>query len=79
MQWVLIISMFKPLKDYKKNENKIVKVEEILGADVARKAVSDAMVRCPLAALHSLNMEDTAVPHRKQYTFGKCTCARSFS
>jgi inorganic pyrophosphatase len=31
-------------EDYKKNEKKEVKVDEILGADVARKAVSDAMV-----------------------------------
>lgn len=31
-------------EDYKKNENKQVKVEEILGADVARKAIRDAMV-----------------------------------
>mmetsp|Transcript_6050 Transcript_6050/g.17310 ORF Transcript_6050/g.17310 Transcript_6050/m.17310 type:complete len:190 (-) Transcript_6050:472-1041(-) len=30
-------------EDYKKNENKQVKVEEILGADVARKAIRDAM------------------------------------
>lgn len=33
-------------EDYKKNENKQVKVEEILGAEVARKAIKDAMVRC---------------------------------
>lgn len=30
-------------EDYKKNEKKEVKVEEILGADAARKAIKDAM------------------------------------
>lgn len=31
-------------EDYKKNENKEVKVDEFLGAEVARKTVTDAMV-----------------------------------
>ena len=32
-------------EDYKKNENKEVKVDEILGRDEALKAIKDAMVR----------------------------------
>lgn len=31
-------------EDYKKNENKEVKVDEFLGAEVARKTVLDSMV-----------------------------------
>ena len=36
-------------EDYKKNEHKEVKVDEFLGADLARKTISEAMVSsCPL-------------------------------
>jgi hypothetical protein len=41
-------------EDYKKNEKKEVKVDEILGADVARKAVSDAMVSTAMSKARRL-------------------------
>lgn len=31
-------------EDYKKNENKEVKVDEFLGADLAKKTITDSMV-----------------------------------
>ena len=47
-------------EDYKKNENKEVKVDEFLGADLAKKTITDSMVckfllaDCPLSSLHFL-------------------------
>ena len=43
-------SLFLPrrfFEDYKKNEKKEVVVDDILGADAARKAISEAMVGPP--------------------------------
>lgn len=33
-------------EDYKKNENKEVKVDEFLGADLAKKTITESMVSC---------------------------------
>ena len=57
-------------EDYKKNEKKEVKVDEILGADVARKAVSDAMVSTCSMCLMCMQSVHIAAPgqadiHRK--------------
>ena len=40
-------------EDYKKNENKEVKVDEILGREEALKAIRDAMVRAVHALPHA--------------------------
>ena len=39
-----IVLPYRFFKDYKKNEHKEVKVDEFLGADLARKTISEAMV-----------------------------------
>ena len=38
-------------EDYKQLESKIVKVDDILGAEVARKTIQEAMVRGQLPVL----------------------------
>lgn len=44
-----VIPVARFFEDYKKNENKEVKVDEFLGAEVARKTVLDSMVSsCPV-------------------------------
>jgi hypothetical protein len=67
-------------EDYKKNEKKEVKVDEILGADVARKAVSDAMVSTCSMCLMCMKSVHTAAPgqadiHRNAPTLIVCVCA----
>jgi inorganic pyrophosphatase len=44
-------------EDYKKNENKHVRVDEILGAEEAIKAVKDGLVRGRGAFWQQLNTE----------------------
>ena len=51
-------------EDYKKNEKKEVKVDEILGADVARKAISDAMVNINIPMHDSVACMNNARPSR---------------
>ena len=43
-------------EDYKKNENKEVKVDEFLGAEIARKTVLESMVSaCPAGCYDDFN------------------------
>jgi hypothetical protein len=44
--------VFRFFEDYKKNENKHVRVDEILGAEEAVKAVKDGLVRAQQTSWH---------------------------
>lgn len=52
MLLVRALCVFRFFEDYKKNENKHVRVDEILGAEEAVKAVKDGLVRAQQTSLH---------------------------
>ena len=45
-------TLYRFFEDYKKNEHKEVKVDEFLGADLARKTISEAMVSALTSAIY---------------------------
>ena len=51
-----MVLLYRFFEDYKKNEHKEVKVDEFLGADLARKTISEAMVSdsCSIDCLRHL-------------------------
>ena len=59
-------------EDYKKNENKEVKVDEFLGAEVARKTVTDAMVSVPLPdTIEPISENRFCLPQQLQLAFNQ--------
>ena len=56
-------------EDYKQLESKIVKVDDILGAEEARKTISEAMVRRPVLSLHSV----WSLPRASSQACSMCT------
>ena len=66
-------------EDYKKNENKEVKVDEFLGAEVARKTVTDAMVSVSLPdTIEPISENTFCLPQQLQLAFNQSGYPHAF-